>query len=98
MSGRAPWTPSIAPSPVRLKTGKSLFDQVVSCIVFNEPREMTESDIEEVKEQFRKAAVLAKETGFDGIQLHCSHGYLLASFLSPKVSTSLMTILSGRAP
>lgn len=47
------------------------------------PREMTLQDIEEVIEAFILAAARAKEAGFDGVQLHCAHGYLLSSFLSP---------------
>jgi 2,4-dienoyl-CoA reductase-like NADH-dependent reductase (Old Yellow Enzyme family) len=47
------------------------------------PREMTEQDIAEVIEAFTKAAVRAKKAGFDGVQLHCAHGFLLSNFISP---------------
>lgn len=47
------------------------------------PREMTLQDIEEVIKAFVQATGRAKEAGFDGVQLHCAHGYLLSSFLSP---------------
>jgi len=46
-------------------------------------REMTEQDILEVIEAFIKAALRAKKAEFDGVQLHCAHGYLLSNFLSP---------------
>ena len=46
-------------------------------------REMTENDINDVVEGFRLAAIRAKKAGFDGIQLHCAHGYLFSEFLSP---------------
>ena len=47
------------------------------------PREMTEADMETVCESFAKAARLGAQAGFDVLELHCAHGYLLASFLSP---------------
>jgi 2,4-dienoyl-CoA reductase-like NADH-dependent reductase (Old Yellow Enzyme family) len=47
------------------------------------PREMTEEEILKVIEAFTKAAVRAKKAGFDGVQLHCAHGFLLSNFISP---------------
>jgi 2,4-dienoyl-CoA reductase-like NADH-dependent reductase (Old Yellow Enzyme family) len=47
------------------------------------PREMSQADIEEVIQAFVAAASRAHQAGFDGVQLHCAHGYLLSSFLSP---------------
>jgi 2,4-dienoyl-CoA reductase-like NADH-dependent reductase (Old Yellow Enzyme family) len=49
-------------------------------------REMTNTDIEEVIQQFIRAAVLAKAANADGIQLHAAHGYLLSAFLSPALN------------
>ena len=46
-------------------------------------RAMTFDEIESVKEAFRRAALRAKEAGFDAVQLHTAHGYLLSQFLSP---------------
>lgn len=48
-------------------------------VVLSNP--MTEKDIEEVIEAFATSAVNAKRVGFDGIELHAAHGYLLDSFL-----------------
>lgn len=48
-----------------------------------EPREMTTEEIETLIDAFVRAAVRAEEAGFDGIQLHAAHGYLLSQFLSP---------------
>ncbi len=47
------------------------------------PREMTQADIDEVLEQFVWAARGCVEAGFDLLEIHCAHGYLLSSFLSP---------------
>ncbi|AKB74079.1 2,4-dienoyl-CoA reductase [NADPH] [Methanosarcina lacustris Z-7289] len=47
------------------------------------PREMTEKEILEMIEAFTLAAVRAKTAGFDGVQLHCAHGFLLSNFISP---------------
>jgi 2,4-dienoyl-CoA reductase-like NADH-dependent reductase (Old Yellow Enzyme family) len=44
---------------------------------------MDEADIEAVVEDFGRAAGLAKEAGFDAIELHLGHGYLLSQFISP---------------
>jgi 2,4-dienoyl-CoA reductase-like NADH-dependent reductase (Old Yellow Enzyme family)/thioredoxin reductase len=46
-------------------------------------REMTQEDIEGVIESFAQAALRAKNAGFDGVELHGTHGYLMAQFLSP---------------
>lgn len=45
--------------------------------------ELTESDIREIVSAYALAAQRAKDTGFDGVQLHSAHGYLLSQFLSP---------------
>jgi len=50
------------------------------------PREMTLREMEECLQGFGEAARRAREAGFDGIQLHCAHGYLLSQFLSPYVN------------
>lgn len=47
------------------------------------PREMTEQEILDLIATFTKAAVRAKKAGFDGVQLHCAHGFLLSNFISP---------------
>jgi len=51
------------------------------------PREMTRRDLDEVKADFVAAARRGARAGFDVLELHCAHGYLLSSFLSPLTNT-----------
>jgi 2,4-dienoyl-CoA reductase-like NADH-dependent reductase (Old Yellow Enzyme family) len=44
---------------------------------------MTREDIKEVVKAFGQAARRVKQSGFDAVQLHCAHGYLLCAFISP---------------
>ncbi len=64
----------IAPSPFR----SPLTRQVA--------RELSETGIEELVNNFVKAVIRVKKAGFDGVQLHAAHGYLLSEFLSPYVN------------
>jgi 2,4-dienoyl-CoA reductase-like NADH-dependent reductase (Old Yellow Enzyme family)/thioredoxin reductase len=52
-------------------------------IMNNNPREMTLADIEDINQKFVDGAKRAVEAGFDMIEVHFAHGYLLHSFLSP---------------
>ena len=63
--------PVIAPSPV--------VNQVIGAM----PREMTTQEVEAMAGNFVKAAVIAKISGFDGVEVHAAHGYLINQFLSP---------------
>ncbi len=47
------------------------------------PRPMTRTDMDEVRDQFVAATRLAVEAGFDMVELHAAHGYLLSSFITP---------------
>jgi anthraniloyl-CoA monooxygenase len=47
------------------------------------PREMNRADMDLVRDQFVAAAQMAARADFDLLELHCAHGYLLASFISP---------------
>jgi anthraniloyl-CoA monooxygenase len=51
------------------------------------PRAMDRADMDRVVEDFRLAAIRGESCGFDMLELHCAHGYLLASFLSPLTNT-----------
>lgn len=50
---------------------------------WSEPKEMTEGDIDHVVEEFAAATRRAQAAGFDVVELHFGHGYLVTSFLSP---------------
>lgn len=61
---------TLAPSAVSLPSGST-------------PQEMTPGDIVEAIEAFGQAARCAKDSGFDAVQIHAAHGYLIGQFLSP---------------
>ena len=66
---------AMAPSALPAQQGKRIH--------FPGCRAMTQEDITRVIDAFHKAARRAYEAGFDGVQLHGAHGYLLSEFLSP---------------
>ena len=61
----------VAPSAIRYAAGLQL------------PRAMTREDMDRVRDQFVASTRMAIDTGFDMVELHCAHGYLLSSFLTP---------------
>jgi anthraniloyl-CoA monooxygenase len=63
--------PLIAPSPIPYRSHNQT------------PREMTRSDMDQVLADFVRATTMADDAGFDLLELHLAHGYLLASFISP---------------
>jgi len=60
-----------------------LAPSVISGITEHNVQQMTLADIQDVVESFGQAAQRAQKAGFDGVQLHSAHGYLLSQFLSP---------------
>jgi len=53
---------------------------------FGQPVAMTEDDIQTTIARFAHAARVARDTGFNGVQIHAAHGYLISEFLSPRVN------------
>jgi anthraniloyl-CoA monooxygenase len=47
------------------------------------PREMMRTDMETVRDEFVRSAAMAARAGFDLLELHCAHGYLLSAFITP---------------
>ncbi|NUR61352.1 MAG: bifunctional salicylyl-CoA 5-hydroxylase/oxidoreductase, partial [Catenulispora sp.] len=64
--------PVVGPSPLPYRPG---VNQI--------PHELTAPELETVKNDFVEAAERGARAGFDLLELHCAHGYLLSSFLSP---------------
>jgi anthraniloyl-CoA monooxygenase len=62
----------VAPSPLPYRPG-----------VNQMPRELTQADLDDINGQFVAATLRAEAAGFDLVELHCAHGYLLSSFISP---------------
>ncbi len=66
-----------------LSKGKAVGPSAIPSLIYQmPPREMTIDDIKETIAAFGSAARRAREAGFDGVELHCAHGYLLTQFLS----------------
>lgn len=85
-SGRPLSSPALAPSAVPINTGDDLFNRVLAKAVFGTPAAMSVERVQQTIEQFKRGAIMAHRAGFDGVELHCSHGYLLSQFLSPKTN------------
>lgn len=60
---------------------------------FAKPRAATDEDIKNLIEGWAHAAEYLMKAGYDGIQLHGAHGYLLAQFLSPTTNRRTVSIL-----
>lgn len=72
----------IAPEPV----GPSAVEVKLPGGVFAKPRALSDADIENVVARFAHTAKACVEAGFDGVQVHAAHGYLISEFLNPLVN------------
>ncbi|KAF7426181.1 hypothetical protein PC9H_008548 [Pleurotus ostreatus] len=88
IGGRWPFAPPRAPSPVRVGSASSsgFLADVFHWLCFQIPDPLSVMEIDDVVEAFSRGARVAAQSGFDGIELHAAHGYLLAQFLSLKTN------------
>ena len=63
--------PVLGPSPVAWSPNNQV------------PRAMTPADMDKVRAEFVRAAQMAERAGFDMLELHCAHGYLMSAFITP---------------
>ncbi len=83
-STNAPWQDDGADRPLRLGNWPLISASAVPYLDDGAlPRAMSRTDMDRVRDDFVAAARRAADAGFDWLELHCAHGYLLSSFLSP---------------
>lgn len=70
---------TVAPSPLRART--QVFTDTAGLVDTDEPRALALEEIATVIEEYRRAALNAREAGFDGVELHCTSGYLPMQFM-----------------
>ncbi|PSL15891.1 NADPH2 dehydrogenase/N-ethylmaleimide reductase [Marinobacterium halophilum] len=71
--------PSVAPSAIQAKG--EVFTDAAGMQPFDQPHALTTDEVVAVVEEHRQAAINAREAGFDGVELHCTSGYLPMQFL-----------------
>lgn len=87
--GHPLWGPALPPPPNGNFTEFFLTEELAGMAGRTPPqiREINEADIALAVEQFAQAARRAREAGFDAVEIHGGHGYLLSSFISPYTNT-----------
>jgi 2,4-dienoyl-CoA reductase-like NADH-dependent reductase (Old Yellow Enzyme family)/thioredoxin reductase len=93
LAGRPVWVPSIIPdsagdlfdalTPEEVARVTAPYTQAASKLAYHE---MTRADVAQLVTWFADAAERAQRAGFDGIELHAGHGYILSAFLSPSTN------------
>lgn len=75
--------PALCASAVPVKLGDTWIDKLAEDKLLGTPKAMSLEEIDVAVENFVRGAVVAREAGFAGCQLHGAHGFLLSQFLSP---------------
>ncbi|KAJ8502609.1 hypothetical protein ONZ45_g11596 [Pleurotus djamor] len=87
IGGRLDFSRPLAPSAIRVGSSSSTrLSAAIHRLAFRTPKAMCKDDIDYVIDAFVRGARTAIQAGFDGIQLHAAHGYLLSQFLSAKTN------------
>jgi len=92
-SSRRTGVQPVAPSAIRFESppemapreiGERMTPELAAHMVGEVPREMTIEEIQGAQDDFVRAVGMAGKAGFDGVEIHACHGYLLHDFLSPR--------------
>lgn len=75
--------PALCPSSVPVRLGDTWLDKLALDKILGTPKAMTLEDIDDAILNWVRGALVARDAGFAGIQLHGAHGFLLSQFLSP---------------
>lgn len=70
-----------------MTTSTSIVGRAIDFLLWNTPKAMTKKQIAWLIDTFANAAMLCHKAGFDGVEIHASHGYQIAAFLSPRTNT-----------
>lgn len=72
---------AVNPAPLSIST------EAMDLPGYGAPKQATDAELNAVIDRFATSARLAQQSGFDGVQIHGAHGYLLSSSLSPRINT-----------
>lgn len=83
--GHPLWAPGYPPVPKQNISEFFTMDELAGMAGFKMPeiKVLEQADIDQLVDMFAQGARRAKEAGFDGIEIHAGHGYILSSFISP---------------
>ncbi|KAH7069828.1 putative FMN binding oxidoreductase [Paraphoma chrysanthemicola] len=77
---------NVAPSPLPMNLGDNIIARAAQKVLFGTPREMSVDEIDELVASFAENARFMSDMGFDGVELHAAHGYLLSAFMDEKLN------------